>query len=96
MRGIPNTCQLQPDAQLSVFSQLGSRQRAATGSTAKCLIVGLCSFAELEWRLLTDSICPVIASLMAFRQRNAFLMAPLAAPWLSLIHSNIDALPTML
>lgn len=96
MRGVPNKYQLHPDAQLSVFSQLGSRQCAVSGSAAKCLIAGLCSFAELEWRLLTDSICPVIASLMAFRQRNAFLMAPLAAPWLSLIHSNIDALSTML
>lgn len=79
---------------LGVPSAQFSRQWAATGSAAKCLIAGLCSFGELEWRLLTDSICPVIASLMVFRQRNAFLMAPLAAPWLSLIHSNTDALRT--
>lgn len=95
MRDIPNAWQLHPDARLSVFSRLGPALLSVQRQ-AECLIVGLCSFGELKWRLLTDSICPVIASLMVFRQRNAFLMAPLAALWPSLIHSNIDALSTTL
>lgn len=78
MRGIPSACQLHPDTWLSAFSQISASQCVATGSAAKCLIAALCSFGELEWRLLTDSICPVIASLMAFRRHNAFSMAPLA------------------